>query len=144
MFESLALEQKKAIAVVCAAVLLLDGEKERPNKPRVGQEVLPRDPKTESTWATTWANGDDGQASLFLETARRRSRRNRLLLQLVEIDGALDNSYNAVDAARDFDRMKWNSRVFNEMNSTSPFAFMLTVSRIDRPRRWLLSEDRRV
>ena len=42
MFESLALEQKKAIAVVCAAVLLLDDEKERPNKPRVGQEVLPR------------------------------------------------------------------------------------------------------
>ena len=55
MFESLALEQKKAIAVVCAAVLLLDDEKERPNKPRVGQEVLPRDPKTESTWATIWA-----------------------------------------------------------------------------------------
>ena len=59
MFESLTLEQKKAIAVVCAAVLLLDDEKERPNKPRVGQEVLPRDPKTESTWATIWANGDD-------------------------------------------------------------------------------------
>ena len=46
MFESLTLEQKKAIAVVCAAVLLLDDKKERPNKPRVGQEVLPRDPKT--------------------------------------------------------------------------------------------------
>ena len=54
MFESLTLEQKKAIAVVCAAVLLLDDEKERPNKPRVGKEVLPPDPKTESTWATTW------------------------------------------------------------------------------------------
>ena len=62
MFESLALDQKKAIAVVCAAVLLLDDEPERPNKPRVGQEVLPSDPKTESmsesTWATSWANGD--------------------------------------------------------------------------------------
>ena len=67
-----------------------------------------------------------------LVMVRRRSRRNRLLLQLVEIDGALDDSYNADDAARDFDRMWWNSRVFNEMNSTSPFAFMLTVSRIDR------------
>ena len=59
MFESLALDQKKAIAVVCAAVLLLDDEPERPNKPRVGQEVLPSDPKTESTWATIWAKGDD-------------------------------------------------------------------------------------
>ena len=59
MFESLTLEQKKAIAVVCAAVLLLDDEKERPNKPRVGQEVLPPDPKTESTWATIWERGDD-------------------------------------------------------------------------------------
>ena len=59
MFESLTLGQKKAIAVVCAAVLLLDDEPERPNKPRVGQEVLPSDPKTESTWATIWAKGDD-------------------------------------------------------------------------------------
>ena len=59
MFESLTLDQKKALAVVCAAALLLDDEPERPNKPRVGQEVLPSDPKTESTWATIWAKGDD-------------------------------------------------------------------------------------
>ena len=59
MFESLTLDQKKAVAVVCAAALLLDDEPERPNKPRVGQEVLPSDPKTESTWATIWAKGDD-------------------------------------------------------------------------------------
>ena len=58
MFESPALDQKKAIAVVCAAVLLLDDEPERPNKPRVGQEVLPSNLKTESTWATIWAKGD--------------------------------------------------------------------------------------
>ena len=70
MFESLTLGQKKAIAVVCAAVLLLDDEPERPNKPRVGQEVLPSDPKTESTWATIWAKGD-GRALLKLLNLHR-------------------------------------------------------------------------
>ena len=58
-----------------------------------------------------------------LAIGRHRSRRVRLLLQLVEIDEALDGRYNADAAAKDFHRLLWNTRISNELNFVTLFAF---------------------